>query len=169
LKKINSNLYFLIFLIFLFLTRLTLTGSIFACGEEGGIIRLWDICQQSNLSSIEAHDKFVDSISFSNNGFYFASGSNVENSIKIWDLRKLSLVNEIKLENKFDLKKIKFDATGTYIGFSGMKLGVINTKTAEIIVEFDDHKDVVNDFGFASGCGFIASASADKTIKVFSL
>lgn len=118
---------------------------------------------------MEAHGKFVDTISFSNNGFYFASGSNIENSIKIWDLRKLSLVNEIKLENKFDLKKIKFDPTGTYLGFSGIRLGVINTKTAEIIVEFDDHKDVVNDFAFASNCGFIASASGDKTIKVFSL
>ncbi len=98
-----------------------------------------------------------------------ASGSNQENSIKIWDLRKLGLVNEIRLENKFDLKKLKFDPTGTYIGFSGVKLGVINTKTAEVIVEFDDHKDVVCDFGFASDCSFIASASADKTIKVFSL
>ena len=130
---------------------------------------MWDLCQQSNLSTIEAHDKSVDTISFSNNGYYLASGSNVENSIKLWDLRKLSLVNEIKLENKFDLKKIKFDSTGTYLGYSGIKLGVINTKTAEIVVEFDDHKDVVNDFAFSANCDFIASASADKTIKVFSL
>jgi pre-mRNA-processing factor 19 len=130
---------------------------------------MWDICQQANISTIEAYEKNVDSISFSNNGFYLASGSNIDNSIKIWDLRKLSVVNEIKLENKFDLKKIKFDTTGTYLGFCGVKLGVVNTKTAEIIIEFDDHKDVIYDFAFSTNCNFIASASYDKTIKVFSL
>lgn len=88
--------------------------------------------------------------------------------MKIWDLRKLNIVNEIQLEDKFDLKKIKFDSTGTYLGFSGRKLGIINTKTTEILVEFDDHKEVVNDFCFASDCTFVASASSDKTIKVFS-
>lgn len=120
-------------------------------------------------STFEAHTKNIETISFSNNGYYLASGSTGDNNIKIWDLRKFSVFKEIQLDNKFDLKKIKFDSTGAYLGFSGAKLGVLNVKSGEVIIEFDNHKETVNDFAFASNCSFIASASADKTVKLFSI
>ena len=133
------------------------------------MLKIWDLCQQVDVSTFEAHSKNVDTISFSNNGFYLASGSTTDNVIKVWDLRKFTAFSEIKLDNKFDLKKIRFDSTGTYLGYAGSKLGVLNVKTSEVVVEFENHKDVVSDFAFSRNCEFIASASMDKTVKIFSL
>jgi pre-mRNA-processing factor 19 len=143
-------------------------GGIFSTGEIGGLMKIWDLGEEKESFTFEAFNKSVDTICFSNNGFHLACGSNFENVIKVYDLRKLNVIHEFNLEKDFDLRKLKYDSTGNYLGYSGRKMGVLNSKNFEQILELDDHKDIIVDFSFSLNSSYIATSSLDKTLKIFS-
>lgn len=143
-------------------------GGIFSTGENGGLMKIWDLGEEKESFTFEAFSKSVDTMCFSGNGFHLACGSNYDNVIKIYDLRKLNVIHEFNLEKDFDLRKVKYDSTGNYLGFSGKNMGVINGKNFQQILEVDDHKDIITDFSFSGNSSYIATGSLDKTIKIFS-
>lgn len=46
-------------------------GFIFGVGTDNGLIRIWDIKEQSNLASFEGHRGKITALSFSENGYIF--------------------------------------------------------------------------------------------------
>lgn len=58
-----------------------------ALGGEDGSIKIWNLTDDSLLENISGHKNAVDLLSFSENGYYFASGSKKDNVVHIWDLR----------------------------------------------------------------------------------
>jgi WD40 repeat protein len=89
----------------------------------------------------------VNSLVFSENGFYFATGSSQQGTVNIWDLRKLSIVQTL-LQNEADHFKfscMEFDGSGQFltIGSVAGTIKVFNTKTWESFTKFESHKDSV--------------------------
>lgn len=60
-------------------------GHVMALAGQDGAVKLWNLCDDSLLDNIKAHENSVTCLGFSENGYYFASGSNEE--VKVWDLR----------------------------------------------------------------------------------
>lgn len=74
-----------------------LNNNIFATGSRDKSIKIHDIREQRELSTLLKHEQEVCGLEWSQNGTYLASGGN-DNKIFIWDQRKylLRLIKEIK-------------------------------------------------------------------------
>ena len=54
-------------------------------------------------------------MSFSENGYYLATGLK-GNTVKLWDLRKLTNFHTIELPEGQSVSKVRFDASAQYLG-----------------------------------------------------
>jgi len=111
--------------------------------------------------------EFVNSLSFSDNGYHLASCSEEDNVVRVWDIRKNSVVKYINLpENRF-ANKINFDPSGNNLGIAGHVVAVYNTKNSEF-ANFDLHKNICSSIKFERRRNeYIVSTSMDGDIKVF--
>ena len=75
-------------------------GRIFATGTQGNnnTVLVWDISERQQVHAFEGHTDAVTDISFSDNGYYMASGSK-DGSVRVWDLRKLKCRETLQLAN----------------------------------------------------------------------
>ena len=98
-------------------------------------------------------------MAFSENGYYFATGSTQQGIVNIWDLRKLALVQTL-LQNEVDQFKfgcMEFDGSGQYlsVGSLGGVIKIYSTKNWECLTKFESHKDSVTSIRFFINHPFI--------------
>ncbi|KAJ1535955.1 Guanine nucleotide-binding protein subunit beta-2-like 1, partial [Cladochytrium tenue] len=80
-------------------------GSLCASGGKDGITMLWDLNEGKHLYSLEAED-VINALVFSPNRYWLCVAT--ASGIKIWDLERRSIVDEVKpefpdLKNKFSI------------------------------------------------------------------
>ena len=141
-------------------------GLIFGTGESDGILRIWDLSTQKNVFNFDAHQKGINSISFSENGYFLASSGIRDNIVKIWDLRGPKLFKNIELSENKEVRKVKFDRSGQILGIAGTSISILNIKSMNI-TEFTDHTDIVTDIDFGKDCRYFASTSMDRNLNIY--
>lgn len=140
----------------------------FATGGANGIVRIWDITLQSAAATLEIHQTELTGLCFSENGYYLATSAAKDSCIKIVDLRKSEIVKKIQLPEKtFEVRSVKFDYSGNYLGIVGSGLHICNLKTNNIFASFNEHTDIVTDVGFGVDCEYIVTTSLDRNLKVY--
>jgi pre-mRNA-processing factor 19 len=80
-------------------------GLILGAGSLDEVVRIFDVKQQKNVATFKGHNGAVTGLSFSENGFYLASGDSA-GAVKLWDLRKLQFSNTggCRLTNVFSFE-----------------------------------------------------------------
>lgn len=63
--------------------------------KTSSLLNLWDIRSQNNVASFTDHTNLITGLSFSENGYYLASGSD-DKIARIFDLRKLKCLKTIE-------------------------------------------------------------------------
>lgn len=129
------------------------------------MLKIWDITSQESVATFEGFKEGINSLSFSENGYYLASSSVKENTVKIWDLRKPKIFKSFEVSG--EIRKVKFDFSGNYLGIVGDDVKIYNMKQWELFAEFSDHTDIVTDIDFASNCRYFATSSMDRNLKIF--
>jgi len=115
---------------------------ILGTGHNHGVISLWDMNTQEialKLSTKEATD--ISKITFSENGYYFASSSKGSNNVNLWDLRKQKVIREIKLPENSLVANIEFDNFGNSLGICAETSYIYNVKSSELISEIDSNSN----------------------------
>ena len=103
---------------------------------------MWDLTTQNVVATFEAHKNEINGLSFSENGVYFASSSFKDNVVNLWDLRKSQTFKKIELPENFEIRSLKFDQTGSFLGIVGSSTIIYNMKTWSILAEFNENTDV---------------------------
>lgn len=67
-------------------------GALFAAADSDSVIHIWDALKGERVQTFEGHAGSISSLSFSENGYYLATGDDSAN-VKIWDLRKVTTVS----------------------------------------------------------------------------
>jgi len=140
-------------------------GLILGTGVDQ-VVRIWDIKSQQNVASFEGHTGAVNCLSFSENGYYLATGS-ADATVKIWDLRKLKNFQTISPEAGGEVGGLAFDFSGLFLAVGAADVSVYGTKDWGAIKSFPGQSSAVSDVSFARGASMIAAASADGVVKMY--
>lgn len=143
-------------------------GLILGAGTADSVVRIFDVKAQKNVANFKGHSGKVSALSFSENGYYLASGDE-KGTIKLWDLRKLQNFQTINPKGCSDgVGSLEFDESGSYLGVGGSQVSVYASKGWDVVQSWSDHSKAVTAVKFAKGAQWFATASKDRSLKIFS-
>lgn len=143
-------------------------GLIFGTGTEDSVVKIWDLKERTNVANFPGHSGPITSISFSENGYYLATSAD-DSVVKLWDLRKLKNFKTIALDDRYEVKSLCFDQSGTYLAVAGTDVRVYLCKQWQELKVFNDHTALATGVRFGQNGTFLASASMDRSLKVFGM
>jgi len=138
-------------------------GLILGTGT-GKVVRIWDVKSQNNVASFEGHEGTVACLSFSENGYYLATGAD-DATIKLWDLRKLKNFHTISTGGA--VSALHFDYSAQFLSVGSTDVIIYETKTWSTVATYGGNKAAVSGVSFGPGATKLASASVDGVVKVY--
>ena len=143
-------------------------GLLFCTADTGFQVRLWDIKSKDNVVSFGGHTAAINSIAFSENGFYLATGS-ADKTVKMWDLRRLADPIFASEQISGEVNRVTFDHSGQYIAVAGADIQVYSVKDSlSHVARLSGHKGSVTGVTWGADAKSVFSVSTDKTLKTFS-
>jgi len=147
-------------------------GRIFATGTQGqnNSVLVWDISERQQAHSFEGHTDAVTSISFSDNGYYMASGSK-DGSVRVWDLRKLRCKETIPLAESQAVQAVQFDDSGSYLAAAcGNDIEILTTgKQWQRLTTLEGHEAPVTGVKFGPDAHKLYSCGLDGKIHKYNM
>jgi len=138
-------------------------GLILGTGTKDNVVRIWDIKAQTNVATFEGHTAPVEGLSFSENGYHLATAGG--DSVKLWDLRKLTNFHNIPLT---DVHSVAFDISGHYLIVShGNSVSIYGGKSFVPIKTFSDSNAKVTEAKFGKDARSFATTSLDRSLKLY--
>jgi len=139
-------------------------GLILGTGTKDNLVRIWDIKAQANVATFEGHTAPVEGLSFSENGYHLATAGG--DSVKLWDLRKLTNFHNIPLSG--DVTSVSFDHSGLYLIVAhGNSISIFGGKSFMPIKTFTDNTGRVTDAKFGPDAHYFATTSLDRSLKLY--
>jgi len=139
-------------------------GLILGTGTKDNLVRIWDIKAQANVATFEGHTATVEGLSFSENGYHLATAGG--DSVKLWDLRKLTNFHNIPLSG--DVTSVSFDLSGLYLIVAhGNSISIFGGKSFQPIKTFSDNTGRVTDAKFGPDAHWFATSSLDRSLKLY--
>ncbi|XP_038059006.1 pre-mRNA-processing factor 19-like [Patiria miniata] len=143
-------------------------GLIFGTGTGSSIIKIWDLKEGTNVANFPGHSGPITALAFSENGYYLATAAD-DAVVKLWDLRKLKNFKNITLDDRYEVKSLSFDQSGTYLAVAGTDLRVYLCKQWQELKVFSDHTDMTTGVRFGQHTTFLSSVSMDRSLKFYGL
>ncbi len=143
-------------------------GILHAGGTKTGSIRVWDVRDSSSLAgTLDGYEgESINSLSFSENGYYLATSSASTPTVKVFDLRKLALLSSWTLPAENRVSEVRFDASAQFLSVAGTDLRIYANKSWEELLKFDDNAAELTAARFAPLGGSIVVSGMDRTLRV---
>jgi len=141
-------------------------GLILGTGTADSYVRIFDVKVQKNVANFMGHTGKVTALSFSENGFFLASGDE-KGVVKLWDLRKLQNFHTIPFKSADTIGSLEFDPSGSYLAVTGPDISIYTTKQWETVKTWNDHTKEVTALKFGNNAEWFASTSKDRSLKIF--
>jgi pre-mRNA-processing factor 19 len=141
-------------------------GLIFGVGTADAIVKIWDLKEQTNVANFPGHIGAIRAISFSENGYYLATSAE-DSTVKLWDLRKLKNFKTITLDDKYEVKDLCFDQSGSYLAVAGTDVRVYQCKQWHELCVLTSHTDVATGVRFGTNANFLTTTGLDRSLRFF--
>lgn len=144
-------------------------GQFLASGDLHGIIKIWDISSNKEVSTIYGKHKPVDSIIFSSDGKYLANYSPSEETIEIMDVFNGKKIINIRGHEK-GVKTVGISQDRRYLASSGTDDNIIKVweiNGGRFIANLKAHKSPINSLCFSADGKYLVSGSQNGEIKIW--
>jgi len=139
-------------------------GILLGTGTVNGKIQIFDLKSANRKPAADFDvEGRVNSMSFSQNGYYMASG--IQSSagagvVKLWDLRKQDMM--VRSEDvSTPVSQVVFDNSGTYLSIAADNLRIKHVKSWNELCVVDAHKKAISGVAVAQDATFFATVSSD--------
>ncbi|KAJ3345010.1 hypothetical protein HDU83_004532 [Entophlyctis luteolus] len=148
-------------------------GLIIGTGTSDSVVRIWELKSAKNVVTFADPDMTgrISSMSFSENGYYFATASADSCVVKLWDLRKLESFHTIDLCNaastefsgKRGVNKVLFDYGAGFLGVACCDtISIFKNKTWVELYKSIPLSARISDFKFGGYSKWLAAASGTE-------
>ena len=138
-------------------------GLILATGM-GSVVRVWEVKSQANAATFDGHTGDVTCLSFSENGYYLATGS-TDQTVRLWDLRKLA--NFAQIDAGAPVGAVQFDYSGKLLAVGAAGLSVYETKGWGSHVDFGGQKAPLTGAAWGPLAHSIACSTDAGVVKLY--
>lgn len=143
-------------------------GILHGLGTKDGHIRVWDARQNNVLagSLLVPGGKEITTLSFSENGYYLATGSSADSLVSVFDLRKLKVLSSWNLPSENSVHEVRFDPSAQFLSVAGTDLRVYANKSWDELLKFDDNNGILTAARFGNLGSEIVLSGLDRTVRV---
>jgi pre-mRNA-processing factor 19 len=147
-------------------------GLLYGFGTDDGRVRIWDARDDKTLAgTLDSHTsagKSVTTLSFSENGYFLATGSKQDPSVNVFDLRKLSILSTINFNPDGKVNEVRFDPSAQFLSVVGTEAKVYANKSWEEVLTFDDNAGELTGLRWGGLGEKIVLAGMDRHLRVLS-
>jgi pre-mRNA-processing factor 19 len=147
-------------------------GLILCTGGEKSTVRIWETRTSKCVGKFDGHSGAINSMSFSENGYYMASAA--ADGVKLWDLRKLKNFKSLTPYGEGAkapvATAVKFDHSGLFLAVGGADARIYGVKQEwEVVKEFTEvPKKGVCSLAWGTDAKSLFVGAADHNLRVFS-
>ena len=140
-------------------------GILLASASEDNTVRLWDVETNTNIATLEGHERRVNAVAFSPDGRMLASAGG-DGPVRLWNVE--SGQQKAALKGHEWVTSVAFSPDGTLLASGGDgPVRLWNVETNANIASLEGHTEVVNAVAFSPDGTLLASGSWDNTVKLW--
>lgn len=146
-------------------------GSRVVTASEDGKIKVWDITSGFCLATFEEHTSSVTAVQFAKRGQVMFSSS-LDGTVRAWDLTRYRNFRTFTGTERIQFNCLAVDPSGEVVcagSLDNFDIHVWSVQTGQLLDALSGHEGPVSCLSFSQENSVLASASWDKTIRIWSI
>lgn len=146
-------------------------GSKLVTGSDDGKLKIWDVNSGFCLATFTEHQSSVTQVKFAQRGQVLYSAS-LDGTVKAWDLIRYRNFRTFTSTERLSFQCLAVDPSGEIVcagSQDSFEIFVWNVQTGQLLDTLSGHTGPISHLQFSKENGILASASWDKTIRIWSI
>lgn len=146
-------------------------GSRVVTSSDDGKIKIWDVVSGFCLATFDDHTSSVTAVQFAKKGQVLFSAS-LDGTVKAWDLIRYRNFRTFTAAERIQFNCLAVDPSGEVVcagSVDSFEIHVWSVQTGNLLDTLAGHEGPVSCLSFSNENSVLASASWDKTIRIWSI
>jgi pre-mRNA-processing factor 17 len=148
------------------------SGHLLLTASASGKVKLFDVLNDDGhnrelLRTYSGHNRMCNDVSFNNDGIEFLTAS-FDNKVKLWDTETGACKARFDIKSRPHVVRFYPENNNEFlVGTKNKKILQFDTRSGDIVQEYDHHLDAVNTITFCDENRRFVTTSDDKSLRAW--